>query len=80
MIDIPLDENGEFIVYPNPLATEKKPKKVSIGEIHLSTIKTILTSCKPALATTMETPVYTNYYAGDTVIATDTNYGSDIDR
>lgn len=72
MIDIPLDENGEFIVYPNPLATEKKSKKSSKGEIHLSTIKTILTSCKPALATTMETPVYTNYYAGDTVIATDT--------
>lgn len=45
-----------------------------IGEISLSTVKTILNSVKPALATNVAFPQYVNYYMGtDNVIATDTN-------
>ena len=69
MIDIPLDENGSFIQYPNPLDDFKGNKET---DVHLSTIKTILASCKPSLAVTMEMPVYTNYYIGDNVLASDT--------
>ena len=61
--------NGTFIQYPNPLEDFNGSKET---EVHLSTIKTILASCKPSLAVTMEMPVYTNYYVGENVLASDT--------
>lgn len=72
MIDIPLDENGEYIHYPDKVA-ELDTSNAKDYSIHLSTIKTILASCKPSLAVTMEIPVYTNYYVGKDIIATDTS-------
>lgn len=71
-IEIPLDEEGNMIKYPDPLASANL-KKVKKQELHLSTVSTILESLKPALAVTMDTPCYTGYYAGDSVVATDTS-------
>lgn len=70
-IELPMDENGEPIKYPNPVdkldlsaATEK--------QINRTTIQVILETIKPALAVTLETPCYTGYYVGNQVVATDT--------
>ena len=69
-IELPLDEEGELIKYPDPLASS------NIGgaelTINLSTIKLILNTAKAALATTLEVPCYTGYYVGNKVVATDT--------
>ena len=67
-IELPLDENGQLIKYPNPY----KEGENSDIKLNLSTVKVILDTLKSALATTLENPCYTGYYAGDSVIATDT--------
>lgn len=73
-IDIPLDENGERIKYPEPnsqIEEEFKTKK---------TILDLISSvCKASVAKTLEVPVYTNYYVGNTVLATDTYAISSVD-
>jgi DNA polymerase III sliding clamp (beta) subunit (PCNA family) len=69
-IELPLDENGELIKYPDPLANFDA--SLANGTINLSTAKVILNTVKPALAVTMEAPCYTGYYAGVKVVATDT--------
>lgn len=69
-IELPLDEEGELIKYPDPLAG-----KTFVGDdytINLSTIKLILATAKSALADTMEVPCYTGYYVGNKIVATDT--------
>lgn len=71
-IELPLDENGQFIKYPNPFMMDGDKEEIS-----LSTIKVILNTLKPALAvkndhTMLENPCYTGYYVGDSVVATDT--------
>lgn len=70
-IELPLDENGEPIKYPDPVdrldlssATQKT--------INRTTVQVILETIKPALAVTLENPCYTGYYIGDSVVATDT--------
>lgn len=67
-IELPLDENGQLIKYPNPYS-EKANTDI---KLNLSTVKVILDTLRSALATTLENPCYTGYYAGDSVIATDT--------
>ena len=66
-IELPLDESGELIKFPDPIEIPTSTGK----DIALATIKTILNSIKPALAVTMEVPVYTRYYFGNKVVATD---------
>ena len=76
-IDIPVDEEGEIIEYPDPMKEmelSNNPK-----QINLTTIKTIINSCRSSLATTLEIPCYTGYYCGDRVIATDTNKIAGLD-
>ena len=68
-IELPLDENGDPIKYPNPVENHKSTKT---NAVNFSTINSILTTLKPALATTMEYPCYTGYYVGSRVVATDT--------
>jgi len=70
-IELPLDENGEPIKYPDPY---EKLCDVSsdVGTINRTTIQVILETIKPALATTLENPCYTGYYVGDNIVATDT--------
>jgi DNA polymerase III sliding clamp (beta) subunit (PCNA family) len=69
-IELPLDEEGELIKYPDPLADvhEADPHEY----INLSTVKLILNTAKAALADTLEVPCYTGYYVGNKVVATDT--------
>ena len=70
-IELPLDENGEMIKYPDPFkAYEKFNDSGCI--INRSTVGVILETVKPALATTLENPCYTGYYVGDKIVATDT--------
>lgn len=69
-IDIPLDEDGSPIKYPDPLGVHTVEMDSQMVKIQLGTIKKILTSIKPSLATTMETPCYTGYYMSDIVVGT----------
>ena len=73
-IGVPLDEDGNPIVYPDPITNcniafrHTEPDAV----ISQTMLQLILQVCKPSLATTFEVPVYTNYYVGEKVVATDT--------
>lgn len=68
-IELPLDEEGKLIKFPNIVFDESIPA----SKIQLTTIKQILATNKAALAETMETPCLTGYYCGkDEVISTDT--------
>lgn len=71
-IELPLDENGEPIKYPDPVSKMKLDDDTKVGTINKSTINVILETIKPALATTLENPCYTGYYVGNKVLATDT--------
>lgn len=70
-IELPVDETGDMIKYPDPVA-ELKFEGEATSTINLATVKTILNTNKAALAVTMEVPVYTGYYVGEKVISTDT--------
>ena len=69
-IELPFDENGNIVQFPNLVSTLNVDNSKR-SQIKLSTIQTILNSVKPALATTLENPCYTAYWAGDKVLATD---------
>lgn len=69
-IELPVDENGEYIKYPDPYS--KVSDTQDCGVINRTTISVILDTIKPALATTLENPCYTGYYVGNNVLATDT--------
>ena len=71
-IELPLDENGEPIRYPDPVGNLSLSEDTSAGVVNRSTIQVILETIKPALATTLENPCYIGYYMGDRVVATDT--------
>lgn len=69
-IELPLDENGQLIKYPDPL---KDRSTVDTGiSFNRSTAQVVLETIKPALATTLENPCYTGYYMGESILATDT--------
>lgn len=70
MIELPLDEEGELIVYPDPL--KKMGEIDSTDTINLSTVRLILATAKASLAETDEVPCYTGYYVGNSVVSTDT--------
>lgn len=70
-IELPLDENGEPIKYPDPV--DKLDLSSAIEKtINRTTVQVILETIKPALAVTLENPCYTGYYVGNQVVATDT--------
>jgi len=69
-IALPMDEEGNMVKYPDPLLGLELEGEGK--EINQATIRTILDTIKPSLATTLEIPCYTAYYIGDTVIGTDT--------
>lgn len=68
-LELPLDENGNFIQYPDPYAEVADINYT--GTIKPSEISVILDAVKPSLASTMEMPVITNYFVGESVMATD---------
>lgn len=69
-IELPLDEEGQLIKFPNPYRKLEYAESTSV--VHRSTIQTILAALKSSLAVTDENLCYTGYYIGDRVIATDT--------
>lgn len=75
-LELPLDENGMLIKYPNPVEDAHVTKRTAT--VSLSLVKTILESLKGSLATTMEMPVITQYYAGDTILATNRHMVAEI--
>lgn len=66
-IELPLDEEGQLIKFPE----YKFDTKVEKSEINLSTVKVLLNANKAALAQTMEVPCLTGYYFDDKVFTTD---------
>ena len=68
-IELPLDEDGGLIQYPDPVSKADFDFESEI--INLSTIKTILNTNKAALPASVDNPVYSGYYVGDKVITTD---------
>ena len=69
-IELPLNEEGELITYPDPLA--KAENLTQLEDVNLSTIRLILATAKASLAETNEVPCYTGYYVGQSVVSTDT--------
>lgn len=70
-LELPLDEEGEFIKFPNVLEKLATVAIVDGGTVNKSTIQVVLETIKPALATTFENPEYTAYYMADKIVATD---------
>ena len=75
-IELPLNEEGELITYPDPITKLlKQPRDVAPIKtcfIDDDKLKFIHNLAKASIATTNEIPCYTGYYLGDSVIATDT--------
>ena len=69
-LEIPQDENGKSIKFPDPLATTNIEFRSKL--IHRNVIDAILNGVKPSVAETLEVPCYTGFYCKDDVIATDT--------
>ena len=69
-IELPLDEDGEAIKYPDPYFEYMNLE--DMRPISRATVQVILETLKSSLSTTLDIPCYTAYYAGDKVVATDT--------
>lgn len=68
-IELPLDENGEMIKYPDPISSVVRD--VKSYEVSIADVKNAVDVAKSSLATTLERPALTNYYVGDSIFATD---------
>lgn len=72
--DVYLDENGEIVKFKDcPELTNQ------LGTIKPAVIRNVLNLVKPALATKVELPCYTNYFVGDVILATDTEVINSLD-
>lgn len=71
VLELPLDEDGEFIKFPDAYEKLMGSEFDEVVNINKSTVQVILETVKPALATTFENPEYTAYYVADKVVATD---------
>lgn len=71
-IELPMDENGQMIKYPDPASAFLKKMPSKTYTWNKSTVGVILETLAPALAVTYDNPQYTGYYVGDAIIATDT--------
>lgn len=70
VLELPYDEDGELIEFPDPVDTvDTKDWKSVVTK--LSTIKMILSTAKPALSASADT-CYSGYYMGDNIISTNT--------
>lgn len=66
-MELPLDENGKPICFPNKLP-ETFSSDNEVGTVKISDIRSIIAVNKSAIATDMQYPVLTNYYCKDMVI------------
>ena len=65
-IELPLDVDGTLVKLSVPEVKGKLNQKIKI-----SSIKKILNTAKSSLATTLDSPCYTAYYIGDTILSSD---------
>ena len=71
-IELPLNENGDTITFPDPLLDIVGVGADESYTISRSVCNTVLNAVKPSLATTYENPCYTGYYVdADEILATD---------
>jgi len=70
-IELPLDEEGELIKFPRPLDSIDIKTVEANYTVKLTTIRQLLTVNKPALETSVDGSCYTGYYAGNSVVSTD---------
>lgn len=68
-LELPIDEEGRLVKYPTLVQFIEEEYT---DTVKLSTIKTILSTAKSALSTSLDNPCYTGYYIGENLIATDT--------
>jgi len=71
VIELPYDEEGELIEFPNPLESTTEDFWSSTT-VNLSTVRHILSTAKAALLTNNNELCYSKYYVGERVVATDT--------
>lgn len=64
------EENGEPIKLIVPTKEDVTDRGEKIGNLSIATIKAILNSVKPGLSDKVEQPLYTNYFVGNGVVAT----------
>lgn len=72
-IELPYDEEGELVEFPDPVAEALDAgEEWSETEVNLSTIHLLLSTAKAALMQGTDALCYTGYYCGDKVVTTDT--------
>ncbi len=76
-IELPLDEEGNLISYPDPADTFNA---VSSFRIKRDDIQKILMTAKASLSTETDAMCYTGYYVGDRIVTTDTEVMCGINR
>ena len=71
-IELPFDENGEMVKYPDPIADEIEKAEYSlIDGVSIEDIKNAVRIAKTSLAVKTDRPVLMNYYVGESIFATD---------
>ena len=71
VIELPYDEEGELVEYPDPIE-EDADESWSVTDINLSTVHLMLSTAKAALMLGTEALCYTGYYVGERIVTTDT--------
>lgn len=70
IIELPYDEEGQLVEFPDPLADELTGDAV-VESVKLSTIHLILSTAKAALQVAKTRTCYCGYYMGDRIVTTD---------
>lgn len=76
-IELPLDEEGNMIKYPNPAEEFKSTYSFTIKR---EDIQKILMTAKASLSVETDAMCYTGYYVGDKIVTTDTEVMCGINR
>ena len=74
VIELPYDEDGELVEFPDPIAEvlDGDDGDWEKTDVKLSTIHLMLSTAKAALMVGTEAPCYTGYYCGERIVTTDT--------
>jgi len=70
-LELPLNEDGEVIKYLDLDSKIGDKSNAVVCELLIDTIKDMIASCKPALATDVAESCYTNYLVSEKIISTD---------
>lgn len=70
-IELPYDEDGELVEFPDPV-TDVKVEDFDIVNVKKAVVQMMLNTAKPSLMMGTKAPQYTGYYVGKTIVATDT--------